>query len=836
MKRSLFGVMVRREWLGYAAAALVVGSFLAGCGGIRRLADRDPEVGVHLPAPNRAEALERAAADSARAPKIITFRKQDGTQLFLTPVAVDSASGEKMMSVAIEEVVISAANRRNLVERNGKINVDFIVSVPQALQDLDWQLVVDPHLRKGPDTLRFDPLVYSGGRFRAMQEREYGRYDAYLGRIVDSADFFDRFADHDAYRRYMERMAGERARYAAAAARLEGMSPEEAMYDEVAGWTTVQERRRQERQLKRYVRTTDRFVKRHTTYVPDPGDRLDHLNDYFAPRFRCEGVDVLPGGEFFTRIDGAYPVGEGREREAYIRSLAERPRQVSAGVDAASGAELRTLAAERLGHTGRQRPRIEGLLDVMGDSALLENDRIHRLYVEDRLRMLNSLDTAAVRQRMLRQRLVDRNRRLDAGRGEAFDRLVRHPYHADARLDTVIYRPDGRIDYYYTEQVQADENTSKLYLYLAGEVQDRAGRSYRIPRSDTLIYNVASMTRFLDERTRYMQRIVLRDAEANARFFFTFPVGKAALVDTLPENRRQIAAVRSLTRDLMTDPVYIIDSITLRATASPEGSWTLNDRLARERAGALRRVLVSEFRVLYDSLNIAGNYTLDEQGRQVVADSDDRLPDLPNLLRSTWLAEDWEELYRLVAADTLIANKAEILEMIRWEGNPDTREWRIRLKYPQAYARMRSVIYPQMRAVDFRFNLHRRGMKQDTVYTTEVDSNYMHAVELLRKRRYEEALTILRPYEDRNTALAYMSLGYDAAAYRILKAQPEAATTADIQYMLAILAARLEDEERAVQYFLRAVELRENLKYRGNLDPEISRLIRRYGLFREDFQ
>ena len=76
MKRSLFGVMVRREWLGYAAAALVVGSFLAGCGGIRRLADRDPEVGVYLPAPNRAEALERAAADSARAPKIITFRRR----------------------------------------------------------------------------------------------------------------------------------------------------------------------------------------------------------------------------------------------------------------------------------------------------------------------------------------------------------------------------------------------------------------------------------------------------------------------------------------------------------------------------------------------------------------------------------------------------------------------------------------------------------------------------------------------------------------------------------------------------------------------------------------
>lgn len=123
---------------------------------------------------------------------------------------------------------------------------------------------------------------------------------------------------------------------------------------------------------------------------------------------------------------------------------------------------------------------------------------------------------------MLREGAVRRNYERAVNSPAAFARLVRHPYYADARLDTVIYRPDGRVDYYYTEQVQADENTSKLYLCLAGEVEDRSGRTYRITRSDTLTYNVASMTTFLDETTRYMQRIVLRDAEANARFFFTF--------------------------------------------------------------------------------------------------------------------------------------------------------------------------------------------------------------------------------------------------------------------------------------------------------------------------
>ena len=819
----------------YAAAVLLTGALLSGCGNIRKLSKSDPEAEVHLPARTKRERAYHAA-DTVRPPRIITFRKQDGTELFLTPVALDSASGEKIMSVNIDEVVISAANRRNLVERNGQINVEFIVTVPQELQDRSWQLVIGPQLLKGDDTLSFDPLVYSGERYRAMQQREYGRYDDYLARIVDSADYFDRFADKGAYRRYMNGVAAERAEYADVAERLESLAPDEAMFDPKVGWTTEGESRRRYKRLRRYVYATDRIVQANTTYTSDPNDKFDHLNDYFAPRYRYEGIDVLPGGEIFTRIEGDYAAAGDRDREAYIRSLSEHPGKVYAEVYTAREPKLRDLAAERLAYTGRRRPAIEGLLEQTSDSTMLANYRSRKEAANDRLAELNDLDTAAVRQSVLRPGAIARNRRLEEGKPEAFGRMVRHPYLPNARLDTVVIRPDGKIDYYYSQPVQADENTAKLQLYLTGEVEDRSGRIYRLTRSDTLTYNVASMTSFLDERTRYMQRIVLRDAEANARFFFTFPVGKARLVDTLTENRRQIAAVRSLTHGLMTDPVYIIDSITLRATASPEGTWVLNDRLARDRAEALRQVLVSEFRSLYDSLRVAGSYTLDDEGRQVLADNDDRLPDLPNLLRTTWLAEDWDELYRLVEADTLLTHKEEILEMIRWEGNPDTREWRIRMKYPKEYARMRSVIYPQMRAVDFRFNLHRRGMKQDTVYTTEVDSNYMHAVDLLRKRRYEEALEILRPYEDRNTALAYMSLGYDAAAYRILRAEPEAGSTADLQYMLAILAARLGDEEQAVKYFLRAVELRENLKFRGNLDPEISRLIRHYGLFREDFE
>ena len=500
--------MKQREWMGYAAAVLAAGAFLTGCGNIRKLAKSDPEVGVHLPARSAQNPVAQAA-DTASTQEIITYRKQDGTELFITPVDVDSLSGEKMMSVAIDEVVISASNRRNLVERNGKINVEFVVSVPQELQARNWQLVVDPQLLKGADTLAFDPLVYSGDRFRTMQRREYARYDDYLGRIVDSADYFERFGDKRAYARYMDRVAEQRTKYADAEARLERMTPEEAMFDRQVGWTTRGERRRQYARLRRYVTATDRKVRERTSYTPDASDKFDHLNDYFAPRYRhaYTGDDVLPGGGIYTRVQGEYPVDGGREREAYIRSLTENPGRVYGEVYTADDAGIRTLAGRRLAYTGLRRPEVEGLLRETGDSAARENYRIRKEYAADRLAALNALDTAEVRRGMLREGELRRNYERAVNSSAAFARLVRHPYYADARLDTVICRPDGRIDYYYTEQVQADENTSKLYLCLAGEVEDRSGRTYRITRSDTLTYNVASMTTFLDETTRYISPV-----------------------------------------------------------------------------------------------------------------------------------------------------------------------------------------------------------------------------------------------------------------------------------------------------------------------------------------
>ena len=119
-------------------------------------------------------------------------------------------------------------------------------------------------------------------------------------------------------------------------------------------------------------------------------------------------------------------------------------------------------------------------------------------------------------------------------------------------------------------------------------------------------------------------------------------------------------------------------------------------------------------------------------------------------------------------------------------------------------------------------------MLKDTVHTTVLDSVYMRGVEALRNRDYKLAVTLLRPYDCYNTAVAYVCMDYNKSALDILQRLPRDARR---DYMLAVVYGRLGEEKLAVEHFLNSVEQDGAMRYRGNLDPEISALIKKYGMF-----
>ena len=113
-------------------------------------------------------------------------------------------------------------------------------------------------------------------------------------------------------------------------------------------------------------------------------------------------------------------------------------------------------------------------------------------------------------------------------------------------------------------------------------------------------------------------------------------------------------------------------------------------------------------------------------------------------------------------------------------------------------------------------------MQKDTVHTTVIDSTYMAGVQAIRDRDYETAVTLLRPYQDYNSAVAFCALDYNASALAILERLPK---TDQVNYMLAIVYSRLGETEKAVSCYEEACRQNPAFVHRGNLDPEISRLV-----------
>ena len=388
---------------------------------------------------------------------------------------------------------------------------------------------------------------------------------------------------------------------------------------------------------------------------------------------------------------------------------------------------------------------------------------------------------------------VERFRPDTVGREAAFNRFVKFPYPEDVRLDSLV---EGRstVTYYYSQAVKTDETSKKMLVTLQGQVLAVDDSAYRLPPSDTLSYVVSSMLSFVDTVPRYRIKVIDKFVTVEDRNYIQFFVGDTRVVDTLGDNRRQLDKISGLMRQIVEQQEFYVDTITLTAASSPEGAYTFNARLSQGRAAALKRYLVRRYGKSIDTI-----------------------------LTVRWVAEDWQELTNRIRTDREIGNRDAILELIAWEKNPDRREQAIRQQFPKEYAYIRSVIYPQLRAVNFRYNLRRKGMVKDTIHTTELDTAYARGVELLRKRKYAKALYILNDYNDRNTVVAHLSLDHNERAMELLATMPKDAVT---EYLRAIACSRLGRKAEGREHFLEACRLDGRMEYRGNLDPEIAELLK----------
>ena len=413
------------------------------------------------------------------------------------------------------------------------------------------------------------------------------------------------------------------------------------------------------------------------------------------------------------------------------------------------------------------------------------------------------------------------NSRKMARRERMYRRYVKVPIVTDGlKLDTVLQSVNGDFIYHYTQTIQTRPKLRKVDVILSGDIYESDQRIYTIPRSEPLTFYISSLSTFVDNRERYLTKVIERRVEANTACYIEFTSGSSTVDERMGNNPGEIARIKDNLISLMNNEVFDLDSIIVTSSASPEGSSSFNDRLSRKRSESIGDYFSCWMKHYQDSLDAERGFEVDELGNVIVRER----TSIPMTGRSN--GENWRMLDRLIEKDTVLTAEQKLeygeLQEIK---DIDIRERRMQGK--PWYKHVRERLYPRLRTVRFDFHLHRKGMVKDTVHTTVLDSVYMDGVQAIRDRDYERALTLLRPYGDYNTAIAYLCMDYNASAMQILERLEK---TAQVNYMLAVLYSRRGEEQKAVECYVRSCSQDPTYVHRGNLDPEISVLIKRYGL------
>lgn len=427
----------------------------------------------------------------------------------------------------------------------------------------------------------------------------------------------------------------------------------------------------------------------------------------------------------------------------------------------------------------------------------------------------------------LARRLNDRRRN---NRDNMFARYVKSPIISDSvRLDTIIRQGSGDLIYEYVQTVDTRPGLRKIDIVVSGDIYEQERLLYRIPQSKPLTFYVSSVSAFVDPSERYITKVISRNAVSSTECNIDFGLAESDIKEELGNNTQEISRIKSILKELLTDDSYDLDSVTVLASASPEGSQKINDRLSLARAKSSSKYFERYVERVKDSLQKSQGVFIEisddmEESKVSAAERNDR----QIVFRSGSIGEDWAGLDILIECDTVLTEQQKSrYGRIKEEALQSSDERESLLKKESSYDYIRNSLFPKLRRVRFNFALSRKGMIKDTVHTTQLDTSYMRAVQLVKDHDYKSALEILAPYEDINTAVAYMALDRNISALKILE---EEERTAAVNYMLAILYSRMGDDQKAVESYLHSCEQDRSYVYRGNLDPEINALTKKYEL------
>ena len=332
---------------------------------------------------------------------------------------------------------------------------------------------------------------------------------------------------------------------------------------------------------------------------------------------------------------------------------------------------------------------------------------------------------------------------------------------------TISYKMGGVYDMKTSFTYQPEMQESELYLTFDARV---GKKSVKVP--DVKVATGVLATSELCKRTLTsangalspdgFQRIVKQEQEANIKFL----IGQANLRKSELQNNSVQEFVRLLKDIADKQETLRLDNVEVTGFASPDGGYTINDRLASNRRAVAQKYVDQQMKKAGATGSIDTKYT----------------------------AEDWDGFKQLVQASN-IQDKDVILRVLSMYQDPEEREAQIR-NISSAFRELADGILPQLRRSRLIANYEVIGRSDDQIKSQlQSDARQLSIEEMLyaggqlyadnadkAKEAYTKATQVYNDARAYNNLarLAFANGNYDEAkkmaekALSIDKNQPEA--------------------------------------------------------------
>lgn len=413
---------------------------------------------------------------------------------------------------------------------------------------------------------------------------------------------------------------------------------------------------------------------------------------------------------------------------------------------------------------------------------------------------MSSQDTINIAKSRYMFDAIMENEAKDARKEIVKKEMIRFPYEKNARVDTMLVGGSDFV-YYFKQDIPLKPGMSSVKIGMESQVIALDESKYTMRRADTLSYFISSIAQLADTTLLHKETIKKRNLSHRQTAYFQYRPNTWRFDAKYKNNNAELEKLAADYKTFQSSAGYVVDSIFIQQSTSLDGEYNKNADLSMKRIEDVKKYLVAST----------------EMGKELGGSN----------ITTNYIGEDWNGLVRMLRASQDVKNKDAILDILGNAVDADKAKQEIATKFPDDFKLMKDSIYPKLDRVDVLFYVHRKGMDQDTEVITATPE-YVEGVRLLQQREYDKALKLLSNTQDYNFAVCLAALGYNGQAYEVLS--KEKVTNGNIEYLSAILAWRIGQEDLAVEHLMKAIQLDDTKIYRIELDSDAKAIVEKKNL------